>query len=264
VAWRNPQYAYNHAAREIGVANITTDTEDTSYPHENMIDDRFGVGPSFKFTGDVAGHYIQLDMAWSLQVTGHNRLYIPAGHNLNGAKIQIDEDTTTAFSGSEVNLYAKTLISSDAALDIPFDTAQGRQYLRVSFPDNAGIWEIPQLFVSKLITTTCGPEPRFVDELRPNVLQFDNGDSVQIDSDQRYVSYDYRIVGLAAAADLTNFEAMIAAVSTHRPFLLDRTESTDAAVVMKLVNASTTADTDVPASLSRTRRVQFEMLEYLG
>lgn len=266
MSYRNPLWGLAHAAREMGAGNITTDEEDTSYPIENMIDDRFGFGPVFKFETSVATHYIILDMAYTLASTGHDRLYIPQGHNLNGAKLKIEEDTDTTFDGSTGNtttLYSETAISSSLSLDIPF-TAQSLRYLKISFPTNAGIWEITQLYVTKTLATVVGPNPRWTDELVPNVMQFPNGDTVQYDNSQRHIIYDYDAVGLASAGDLAVFDWLMENNFTHHPFLLYSTDSTDSALVMRLQAFSSKDDRSAPKSQDTRKRVSLDMLEYIG
>lgn len=265
MTWRNASYSYLHAARTAGAAAITPNaTVSTDFPKENLIDDRMTT--LFKWTNSAADHTIDIDLGAS-GPTGLNRLYIPIGHNLNGMKIRVDEDDDSDYS-SMVNLHATELLSSDDAVDITFDqAASSERYLRVSFPDNAGAHEIGQLWITtKVILTKQGPDRHWIDELLPNVIQFEDGSTIQEDVDQRFVEYTYRALG-RTPADLTAIEALVAAVSTYRPFILDSLyEENDGGYtkVMKLTQgADARHDSAIPRRETRKKQIVLSMLEHL-
>lgn len=266
MSWRNPQYAYRHAARDAGAAAITPDaTVDANFPKQNLIDNRMTV--PFKWTNSIIDHQIDIDQGASFP-TELNRLWIPPGHNLPTAHIQVEEDDNSGFT-SPTTLFADTLIGglTTTAVDITI-TASSERYLRVSFPTVAGAWEFNQLFITELITTTRGPEPNWIDQPRSNVLQFESGDSVQLDPDQRFIEYSYRWLGREVATDLTKIEALVDYVSTHRPFLLDTAYDIadgGATLMMKMErDARARNDVRAPQVTARRKGISIAMLEYLG
>jgi hypothetical protein len=264
MAWRNPKYAYQHALRDIGtiwpvVPDGTPDVDYVAGDEKYLFDDRMST--LFKWITSAAGHMINVNRGvgpWSI-----DRLYIPFGHNLNGAKLLVQTDTLPAFS-SPTTLYGPTLVSGTDPIDVTL-TSSTEQFLRVSFPDNAGAWEIGQLWVTTTVTLSVGIEPFWVDELRPNVLRFPDDSTVQQDPDQRFVEYVYSHIG-DTAADLTAMEALIAAISTHRPFILDSAyddSSGGFTKVMKLASGARVRHDDPVRSSKRKKRIVLPMLEYL-
>jgi hypothetical protein len=259
MAWRNPQFAYLHAARDVGVASITPDGAFTGSSKAYLIDDR----PSVQFTWDgpaAANHTIDIDLGANW-VTGLDRLYIP-NHDIT-SNWTLTEDTTSDFA-TDPQVRGAGVCSAGVDFDGPIGTPTEDRYLRIKFI-SSGAWSMGQLWISTTVTTTAGPEQGWTDELIPNVIQFPSGDAIQTDSDQQLFEFRYPVAGAAAAADKTNLEALIAAVSTYRPFLLDPPYDTESVKLVKMnERARVRINTLVPASGTPTADIRLSMLEYLG
>jgi hypothetical protein len=257
MSWRKPRYCYLHAARALGVSAITANaTVDTNYPVANLIDDRPSV--RFKWTDAAADHTIDVDLGAGF-VTGIDRLWIP-NHNITGAYVVQEDDNGSFTSPTTIGSGSMT---SGTDLDKSL-TASTERYLRLKITAS-GAWELGQLWYTTIVTTEAGPEQGWVDELVPNVLQLPSGDSLQTDVDQQLYEFTYPLAGDAAAADLTSLEALIAAVSTYRPFLLDPPYDTEALRIVKLTErARVRSNTLVPNSSARTAEIVLSMMDYLG
>jgi hypothetical protein len=207
---------------------------------------------------EVARRTIDVDLGAGF-VTGIDRLWIP-NHDITASYI-VQEDDNAGFT-SATTLKAGSM-TSGTDLDTSL-TASTERYLRVKFVQS-GAWSLGQLWYSTTVTTTAGPEQGWADTLIPNVIQFPSGDAIQTDSDQQLFELRYPVAGAAAAADKTNLEALIAAVSTYRPFLLDPPYDTESVKLVKMnERARVRINTLVPASGTPTADIRLSMLEYLG
>ena len=261
MAWRAPQYAYLHAARDVGVASITPNASFTAGDEKYLIDDRCHDAESvFAWSDSAANHTIDIDLG-SDYVTGLDRLYVP-NHDITSTWT-LTEDTASDFSADpQVRGGGSFVAGTD--FDGPIATPTEDRYLRLTII-SSGAWSLGQLWLSTTVTTTAGPEQGWTDELYPNVTQLPSGDSIQDDVDQAFYEFTYPAAGAAAAADKTALEALVAAVSTYRPFLLDPPYDTEAVKVMKLTErARVRVNTLVPASGTPTAEIRLSMLEYLG
>lgn len=260
MAYRNPRYAHLHALRDVGVGSITPNATFVAGDDKYLIDDRMTA--PFAWSDSAAGHLIDTDLGAG--VTGIDRLFIPFGHNLNGGKILIQDDEAADFVGA-ATLHAAETIASAAAIDIDvFDTGnQTQRYLRVSHPDNAGAWSYGQLWLTTTLITVEGPEQGWTDEWVPDTTVFPDGSSVQHGPDKRFIEYTYPHLG-ATAQDVTNLDALIEAVGTYRPFLLDPAYDTEAARVVKFLRPPTrVVNTLVPNGGTPTVRYVLPMIDFL-
>lgn len=258
MTWRNLQFAHLHAARAVGVSAITPNATFVAGDEKYLIDDRPSV--RFKWTDSAANHIIDVDLGAGYAALDIDRLWIP-NHNISG-EIKVWQDDAADFVGMQQILVATAVAGTD--MDEAFDLTQSAQFLRFIITP-AGAWELGQLMYSKTITLEAGPATGWVDEWIPNVLQLPSGDTLQTDPDQRLMEFTWLQAGLAAATDLTKLEALIAAVSTYRPFLLDPPYDSEAVRFVKLTErARKNVNTLVPASATRTAEVRLSMLDFLG
>jgi len=258
--WRNPRFAHDHLGLTAGVSAISivgTSTVAAGFPLDRLIDDRHGI--QFKFGESVNTHWIQFDLGAALPT--FKRVFIP-NHNLNGGWVQIDEDDNSGHSTPN-NLYAATQVTSADDLSIELGTASAQQFIRISFPTVAGQWALGQIRLTNTVTTERGPKPDWIDEPRPNVSSFHSGATTQDDPDQRFIEYVYRWVN---GADLVVLDALVAAMSTHRPFLLDTPwETPDGTenLFVKLVRIRSTGDTDNPQADGEFKKFTLAMEQSL-
>ena len=257
MSWRVPRYCYLHAARDIGVGSITPDATHVTADIAYLIDDRPSV--QFSWSDDDTLHQIDFDLGTGFASVGATRITIE-NHDLAG-QIYFYQDDAAGFPSAYTLLDHTAVAGTD--IDEDFTKTQDERYLRLLIIPS-GAWSIGQIRITKTVTPSVGPEPGWADELVPNVTQLPGGDSLQTDSDQRRYEFTYPQLGQATASDLTDIEAMIAAVSTYRPILVDPPYDTNAAVVMKIEQARVLANTLVPASATRTAAVTLSLLEYLG
>jgi len=216
-----------------------------------------------QFTWDApaaANRNIVVDLGTGFASYAIDRIYIP-NHDITSDLIVEDDDNAGFTSAAEL---LDSAMVSGTDFDSAFDTAQTQRYMRIIFA-SSGVWSLGQLWFSTTVTTTAGPEQGWTDELIPNVIQLPSGDSIQTDADQQAYEFRYPVAGSAAATDKTKLEALIAAVSTYRPFLLDPPYDTESSKVMKLdERARVRINTLVPASGTPTADIRLSMLEYLG
>jgi phage-related protein len=127
-----------------------------------------------------------------------------------------------------------------------------------------GDWSLGQLMYTETFEPSVAPATGWVEELIPDVLTFDNGDTIQLGADRKHFEFTYPRLGLVTAADLTDMEAFIAAVSTYRPFLFDPPYDTNDAILMKLDDWSVRVNTVSAASDTRTAQVTLSMTEFIA
>jgi len=261
MSWRNPRYAYLHAARDAGADAITlSHTAGTTDYKDFLIDDR--AGSLFKFAESSTGQTITIDRG-SGSLDAIDRLIIPAGHNITGT-IDLDADTTSGFTSATVLLSGESV--STALIDETF-SSNSEQWLRLTF-NGTGQWEIPELIFTSTKTTTRGPEQGWVDMIQHNTLHLplESGvvASLARGLDRRRIEYVYRDVN--DSGDLAVFAALLATCGTSRPFILDPAFDTETPLWMKLIEDSQQQqDPAVPAATDSTkRRITLPMLEHIA
>ena len=264
MAWRNPRYAFQHAARDAGLSAITpTPVEDADFPADYLIDDR--AGSLFKFDSSSASAKIEIDRgAGTLEAV--DRILIPTGHNLGTMDIIVEDDDNSGFT-SPATLLASTTVAAgwiDEAM-----TSGNQRYLRIRII-GTGTWEIPELIFTRTRTLTRGPEPRWPDLKRSNTLTFEKESGaaalLSLGPDRRVFEFTYRNVDDGdATLDLALLLALIDSVGTDRPFIVDPPFDTESALWM--VRASDGRDghegalpaaTDVPV-----KRLTLSLIEWL-
>lgn len=218
MAWRGPRFAFLHAARAAGVSALTAShTIDADYPLAFLIDHR---RLPTKFDASGTGRYIDLDRgAAGLEVIG--RLYIPSGHNLDGAtQIDVDSSTSGAFAGEETSRVSQGTIPT-GDIDEDFGAETSDRYLRFSIT-GTGTWEIPELLYTRTRTTGFGPDTEWTDQDRSNVevLRKTSGDRAILETGSRQRELELRYNAITGA-DRTLLRELIDAVGLAEPFLID-------------------------------------------
>ena len=213
MAWRNIRLYYLHAARVAGSANITSNVSFTT-SKDFLVDDR---GSSICRLASGTGNYIQLDRL--TPSTNINKLYIPAGHELNGCTIRLESDDNSGFS-SPTTMLAATAISGSAAINYDV-TASGERYVRLTF-ETAGVWGLGELYLSQQRAPARGPEHRWKDQyVYPSqVFEKRTGarPAAEFGSRLRELGFSFARID---STDLVYWKLLEATVGLTRPFLLD-------------------------------------------
>jgi hypothetical protein len=261
VTWRSPRFFAIHAAQDAGLDAISTvGTEDADYPLVNLINER--VDFPFKWTDDTALHSIDIDLG-ATPVTGLDHVYIPKDHGLGGAKIKIEDADNPSFT-SPNELLAATLIFSDTIAALyEFDAVSSERYIRVSFPDNSGAWEISELWLTQAIDPTYGIEQDWTADVDVRSVDFTDGTAVEIGEPLRRFEFTYRAVGEDNPTDLAMLEGFISYVSADRPFVVEPPWANTLTGIFKLDNGGATrAEPNVPTGLS-LKQFELSMTEFV-
>lgn len=259
MAWRNFRLAFLHALREAGASAISTaNAVATTQPVERLFDGRHGV--NFAFDSSESDHDIVVDRGASPEAI--DRMVIPAGHNLDGATLVLEGDTTSGFS-TPTSLVSEAV--AEGLIDIDF-SSNSEQYVRLSFT-GTGQWELPELWLTRTRTMAAGPEPIWGDELRHNALYFSKAGgedaAVELSASRRAFSFDLRSL---PAADDSLIQELIAAVGVSRPFLLDPPFDDEPVRKMRIdFDVRATFDNPIPASNNlKARRYPLTVVDHLS
>ena len=261
MAWRSPRFSYQHGLRDAGVSAVTSNnTVATDYPLARLLDERASV--NMKMNASAADHYIQIDRGASTP-TAIDRFYIPSGHNFAGADIRLRAATDAAITTSVDTLVA-TVAAAAGAIDKEF-TSNTKRYVRLDWPNDSGQWEIPEIWLTNVVTTTRGPEPNWPDERKFNSISLPkaNGEAptVTLGASQRVFSFSY---ARTETADSASLDALIVAVGTAVPFILDPPYDDESAVVVRLSRAPRSLfDHPVPQLGVKSKRYTLDILEVL-
>lgn len=269
MAYRAPQYSHLHAARDAGASAITvSNTAHADFPKENMIDDRPN-GTLFKWSGSFTNPTISIDLGAGFP-TGLNRLIIPANHNIQ--ELSVIEDQTDTFASPTTLHSADTAPVPGVLYDSgPFNTnVSTSQFIRVTIIGTAQYF-IPELFLTKILTFTPGPDLRNSTDGRvANVTRLEQASgispTVQNGPNQRVIEYLYN--SPLSGADLTAMESFINSVGMARPFYVDPAsfstppKTDEPALCMKFVQMPELRYTvEVPMSGTRVKAVRISLIE---
>ena len=223
MAVRPPRFCYENAYRERGVANITLNkAADADFPVDNLIDDRGGTLFKQSATGSLI---VAVDLGASFE-TGYDRIIVPKDHDVNWADAlgsAVEDADDSSFTPSTQLLEVTGNAGEQLQLD--FTLASSRRYLRLAWFNISAKPQLPQLFVTKIVTFTKPPElAGALDEDRYNYSRHAQAKgvapSVQHGPARRVLQYRYRDL---TGADLTAMEAFIAFVGMSMPFWVDPT-----------------------------------------
>jgi hypothetical protein len=267
--YRNPIYAFLHAARDAGAAAISTNNAFAPNAAAFLVDDQAGALGTF--TDPETNHQIDLNRG-AAGLEELTSLIIPEGHNLNGSNIRVQTDDNPGFSSPTV-IKASTAISSAqqiiAGLTIGGETARRYQYVRLDFPSSGSINpELPELIYTAQRTTSRGLEPGWLDMLAHNTLEFPKESGAEaalaLGPDRRILEYRYRDV--IEAADFALFDELLAECGTARPFWLWPPWTEEAPLWVRLAaNVRQQQDPSVPAAtISPRRQIDLSAREHLA
>ena len=264
MAWRNPRYAFLHAAREAGAAAISSQNIfATAQPKDLLIDDR--LSDLAKFNAAATDHFVQVDRgAGTLEAI--DRLVIPTGHNFNGANLRVRHADDAPFTSGVADLLATVAVASAGQLDYAL-TSSTKRYVRMDWPSSSSTaWEWGEWFLSRTRTTLRGPEPNWPHTPRHAVRTYDLPSGVtailEEGPDRDAIEYLYNVV--KDAADLAVFEDLIAAAGMSHPFILDPAYDTEATAFF-LLTAPIEREYDNPnPTVAISRSYRLRLLEALG
>lgn len=265
MTWQNFQYAFLHAARDAGAANLFAfSSRADGHPLAFAIDDR--AGSYVTFAAASASQYIQMDRG-AAGLEAIERLIIPAGHNLDGVEVRVRSATDVGITAG-VTLLVDSVTMDAGIVDEDFDASSTQQYVRIDFPNDNFKPQITQLVYTRTRTTTRGPEQGWVDMLRHNTLDFPMESraiaSLSLGADQRFFELAYRDV--RDSADLAVFSELLAEVGTSRPFWVDEPFTDADPIWMKLTEDSRQLqDPEAPAATDEPKKqIELSMLEHLA
>jgi hypothetical protein len=265
MAWRNPRYAFLHAARTAGAAAISSQNAfAAAQPKELLVDDRYS--ERAKFNAAATDHHVQLDRgAGTLEAI--DRLLVPAGHNFSGGNLRIRHADDSGFTTGVADLLASTAVSGSALLDYTL-TSSTKRYVRMDWPSSPSTaWEWGEWILTRTRATTRGPEPGWKDAPRHAVQVFETPSAIdallETGPDRREIEYLYHLV--KDAADLAVFEELISAVGMARPLVIDPAYDSEGPLFVRLTQAIERAyDNPAPNTNPISKSYRLRFLEVLG
>lgn len=262
MAYRLPLFAFLHAARTAGAAAVTPDDADAAYPKERLIDSQ--IRPRFRFGTTGANHRVDVDLGASFP-TGFDRLLVPINHDVGGQAFTVQQDDNSGFA-TPTSLASGSFPAGTATIDVAL-TASTERYLRLTITPS-GRWFLPELWYTKRETTTRGPEPGWVDQPLPNVvetvLRSGSRFGQKLGARRRQFSLSYthlpdadRALFVVSLLDATNDGAL--------PFWYWPPDDTEAPVLVHLAEPpSMVQDRDNPRATSQAWNGTFALLESLA
>ena len=224
MAYRAPRYSYVHAVRDVGASAISLNpgTADTDFPLDNLIDER--AGTLFKFDSTESDPSIEIDLGADF-VTGLTRLIVPMPHNIE--VVYVYDDDAADFVGL-TTLGSKDPVTAGETLDLTF-TASTQRYIRIRlWNTSATLHYLPQLILTKVQEFDVGPVlGDALDGKAANVTRLNQptgiSPTIQHGADQRILEYFYEnpLTDAGGSTDITDMEALVAAVGMYRPFWVD-------------------------------------------
>lgn len=259
MAYRNPRFAYLHAARDAGAAAITlaTGTFETDGQKEFLSDGQFTLA---RITH--SGSVVELDVdRGAAGLEAIDRLVIPVGHNLDTIVWNVESGssfppTTSRGAGT---------FSGAGIIDESLTSSTDR-YWRLNLVGSV-THEIPQLLFTATVTTSIrGPEPPWIDRVLDGAIRNEKQSGaraiLQPAPSRRLFEYSYRAV---KNADRTTLRALIAAVGRHQPFILDPAFDDEGPVWVELIDdPDTSYDFPAPSLGTKGQRFRFRMLEVVA
>ena len=261
MAWRNVQLYYQHAARTAAIAvgdtAITSNATFTT-PKGHLVDDRAGIRTALS---SGANNYIQVDTGPASPPTV-DHLFIPAGHNLNGCSIKLESDDNASFT-TPTTMLGSTAITGSAAISLDV-TSSAERYYRLTFI-TSGTWQISELFLTRKQTLSRGPdqgwEDGYVFPVEIYAKRTGARPAAEFGSKLRVLEFEFKRVG---ETDYAQFAALLNAVGTTRPFLLDVPFDTSGQIWCSLL-APLETNSDKPneqATGERRYRVRMRVQEW--
>lgn len=219
MAWRAPRFMLLHELRRAGSAAVTVTDEAAGFPKYRLFDDR--AGDVFKFNTSSSSHTIIVDRG--ADFASHDaidRLYIPDGHNLTGT-LDMDQDDNSGFTSPTTLISGTAAIPASGPVDVDLSFPSTQRYVRVQFL-GTGQWEIPELILTKTLTTSRGPDPEWSYVPEESALHSDKSSGATahllLGPDRGRWRLEYRFS--SDSDDRTLFERVLAHPTTA-PFLLD-------------------------------------------
>lgn len=139
MSYQQPAFMVNHPAAALSAASIT-DSQLTTAAKRSLIDFRVGDLAVHSIASSVHTTQIDFGSAW-----GHNRLVIPAGHNLEGETFQVYSDDNSGMTSA--TLQATSSSSPAGVIDLTMGTpSPAERYWQVNWPSTSAAWEIPEIW----------------------------------------------------------------------------------------------------------------------
>lgn len=145
---------------------VTVTSENPSYPKYRLYDR--DIGKLFHGNSTPANFYITVDQGASpVEV---NRLFIPAGHNLDTLALKLQYSTDNFVA--DINDAVSWVQSGSGLIDKAF-AAQTKQYWRLNIAAPASAPELAEIFLSKVYTFERNPNYGLKERKQKNVERFE-------------------------------------------------------------------------------------------
>jgi len=254
MAWRAPRFGLLHAARLAGPGSLSAPNALGSGSLDHLLDDRAGFFAEFA-TAET-DHTIILDRgAGTLEAI--DRLWIPAGHNLDGVDIRVRAATDAAITTGVVTLLASTPVSGSDAIDETLASSSLR-FVELAFLTSSAP-RVSELVYTRTRTTLRGPEADWEDDPLDHTshLETESGAVYHLirGPDGRRMSLSY--VQAVDADDLVLLEDLFA-LGTGAAFVLDPPYDDEPARWVTLTERSRRNDNPTPASTPKRVSYEFE------
>jgi hypothetical protein len=219
MAWRGFRFGIRHSLRDAGYSSVSVaNTVATGDYLTFLFDER---REAMAFTGAAANHHIQVDLGTGYASVTVDRMFIPLGHNYDTYDLRVREDDNSGMS-SATTLYSVTPHSGTALIDVTL-TESSERYIRTDWITDNFNPSTPELWLTKTLTPTAGPDFKWGDSYVHNVRSMvteagDRGD-VQRGASQRVFELEYPYVDVAA--DIAMLDQLVEDVGMDQAFLLD-------------------------------------------
>lgn len=259
MSYRNPAWIARNLVAEAGVAAISDNNGDlTTSAKAALID--YHLTDLAVFDAAAADHWIQADLGTAGETW--NRLVIPAGHNLDGATVEVLSGATTTPATSR----GSVVVSGASLIDLSL-TENTDRYVRVTFSTNAA-HELGELWIGRYRQLTGdGPAPEFQNGYQSAnlVSEFPNREGVVVQAPARRVFTLLHPWTVQSTTDYAITEEVIA-IGTGVPHWYYPPDDVDAGPFLVLMTRDVDREQDHPVpqrERSYTLR-GWNMLEQVG
>lgn len=263
MGYRNPAFAYAHAARTLGVGALTLTTGTLAAGTLARLIDNLAQGSKLlQVTADASVVAIDLDTGAGGPPT-IDYLLIPAGHNLDTATVTIQEDDDAGFPSPTQLGQA---VSPGAGLIALALTAATERYVRLDITSAPATVEIGEWILTNRFELTEGIDPRWSEHQLSNVrldelpvIDF----TTELSPDRRQIHLPWNRLSSANKALL---DGLVSGVGGRRdPFWVwSPDDSTDPAWVRFERDPDGAQGSPVPQVTGPQFDREFRMLERLG
>ncbi len=234
MAYQTPYLAYRHALREAGAGALSVETGTIATGVEGRLIDNLGER-FLQVTADAGVVEIDGDLS-ALSSIDFDRFLHPAGHNWDGADLEIRQDDNSGFTSHET-VYGPTAVSGSGLIDVALSPAVTEDYVRIRLTSAPTTVDLGELVVTDRFSLSVGIDPRWRDpEPEEKLLEEETQSGVVVVSE---LAPPRRVVKLVwnrlPAPDFTLLDGLRTAIGVRRdPFWLWPPDDSQSAVWVRL------------------------------